>query len=677
MYKILRIFGIFVFVIILSGIVHTTSVIAEDVIFDIPSTCIIGTDLVIKGTSTGGDSVDIAIDGTMIAVDISIDEKGEFIKKFPTGRGTTFGLPGTYNIKAYVNGPRDRNGNPVKVKIGEQIPEGLGIVGDGSTKVMMTEPTLTAQQSEDIVVQGNAYSITGTAPGSDYVDIVIIGSKGSYGVGIDGGYGITVYNVPVSKTDYTFSKTITIDKNADNGRYITMVLSLGRDGFYGRDDRNQNLIIADLVTSGIFDLKTQPEVLDLLKDKTIEVAGSDDLAQEYLFIVGYETEEFVLPKTILTAQSPDKVALGDNYGISGTCYGSDFVNIVTVSPKGGSGNATDGTKPGFIIYTLPVENHLFSKRIPIDKNADLGRYIVIVLSPGRNGIYDGIGTSDLEKGLNENYDLAYNWNLRRETSQPEIISIIQDATIDAAGSEDLAQVLWVNIGTPYIELNPILNVHVGDILEVTGETNREDETPIRVVVRGPMELPSQFVEVINGTFNAKFDTSDAVTGTYLISADDGEGYTDNVYLNIDLAVPKSTSVITPVPTPEPLVDYWTAISSAESAIKNAESIGADVTLANELLEKAKNAVNEGKYADARNYAEQASEAAKEVRNKKLMLYYGIAAVVSVLCLVIAVKAGGKVVGIRKYEQKLHEYRAKMEQWKSEGYDVSELEEILK
>ena len=560
MHKILRIFGIFVFVIILNGIVHTTPVIAEDVIFDIPSTCVIGTDLVIKGTSTGGDTVDIAIDDTMIVVDISIDEKGKFIKKFPTGRETILRVPGTYKIKAYVNGPRDRNGNLVKVKIGERIPEGLGIVGDGSTKVMMTEPTLTAHQSTDFVVQGNTYSITGTAPGSDYVDIVIIGSKGSYGVGMDGGYGITVYNVPVSKTDYTFSKTITIDKNADNGRYITMVLSTGRDGFYGHYSGDQNLTIAYLVTSGIFDLKTQSEVLDILKDKTVHAVGSDDLAQETTFIVGHEIAEFKPPETSLTAEhSSDKVALGDNYRISGTCYGSDFVNIVTISPKGASGNATDGTKPSFIIYTLPVENHRFSKRIPIDKNADTGGYSVIVLTPGRNGIYDGIGTSDLEKGLNEKYgDLAYNWRLLRERSQPEIISIIYDATIDAAGSDDLAQLLQVGIGYPYIKLNPINDVAIGEILEVTGETNREDETPIRVEVIGwfegeRVELPLQVVKVINGTFNAKFDTSDAVAGAYIVSTDDGEGYTDEVYLNIDFAVPKSTPVITPVQTSKVIV----------------------------------------------------------------------------------------------------------------------------
>lgn len=568
MRKILRILvGIFVFVIILSGIAHTTPAIAEDVIFDIPSTCVIGTDLVIQGTSSGGDTVDIAIDDTMVAVEISIDEKGKFIKKSQTGRETILRVPWTYKIKAYVNGPRDRNGNLVKIKIGEQIPEGLGIVGDGSTMVMMTEPMLTAQQSADFVVQGNTYSITGTAPGSDYVDIVIIGSKGSYGVGIDGGYGITVYNVPVSKTDYTFSKTITIDKNADNGGYITMVLSPGMGGFYGHCDGDQNLTIANLVTSGIFDLKIQSEILDILKDKTAHAVGSDDLAQEFLFIVGHEIAEFKPPETILTAeQSSDKVARGDNYRISGTCYGSDFVNIVTISPKGGSGNATDGAKPGFIIYTLPVENHLFSKRIPIDKNADPGHYVVIVLSPGRNGIYDGIGTSDLEKGLNENWPL-------RERSQFQILDIIQDVTIDAAGSDDLAQALQVVIETPSIALNPLPDVHIGDILEVIGETNREDETSIVVVVRGPMELPSQFVEVINGAFTAKFDTSDAVSGIYTVSADDGEGYVDVLALGILAAVPKSGPVITPTPVITPVLTSKAIVTPTPSQHKASQWIG--------------------------------------------------------------------------------------------------------
>ena len=44
--------------------------------------------------------------------------------------------------------------------------------------------------------------------------------------------------------------------------------------------------IAELITSGIFDLKTQPEALDLLTSKTINATSGDDLSQSTSFIVG-------------------------------------------------------------------------------------------------------------------------------------------------------------------------------------------------------------------------------------------------------------------------------------------------------------------------------------------------------------------------------------------------------
>ena len=267
----------------------------------LPDTSVIGSDLLIKGTVTGGGTVDIAIGDIMATVDIPIAENGRFIKKITLDPDTMVIV-----IKAYVNGPKDRDGNPVEVKVGERIPEDLGILDNGNTQVILTEPTLSAEQSTNFVARNGTYSITGIAPGFDCVDIVIVGPKGSYGVGTDGSYGITVYCVPVSKIDYTFSKTINIDKNADEGRYIALILSPGLDQEYGygyffiydkkvvewekKEDR-----IADLITSGIFDLKTQPEALDLLTSKTINATSGDDLSQS-VQKVGQEMEHGVLDR---------------------------------------------------------------------------------------------------------------------------------------------------------------------------------------------------------------------------------------------------------------------------------------------------------------------------------------------------------------------------------------------
>lgn len=53
--------------------------------------------------------------------------------------------------------------------------------------------------------------------------------------------------------------------------------------------------IADLITSGIFDLKTQPEALDLLTSKTINATSGDDLSQS-VQKVGQEMEHGVLDR---------------------------------------------------------------------------------------------------------------------------------------------------------------------------------------------------------------------------------------------------------------------------------------------------------------------------------------------------------------------------------------------
>jgi hypothetical protein len=78
---ILLLYAVILFFIIMpTGIANAEE---YEVTFVLPDTCVIGTDLIIKGTSTGGDTVDIAIDDIMAAVDIPIDESGRFTKKNP------------------------------------------------------------------------------------------------------------------------------------------------------------------------------------------------------------------------------------------------------------------------------------------------------------------------------------------------------------------------------------------------------------------------------------------------------------------------------------------------------------------------------------------------------------------------------------------------------------------
>ena len=82
---ILLLYAVILFFIIMpTGIANAEE---YEVTFVLPDKCVIGTDLIIKGTSTGGDTIDITIDDIIAAVDISIDENGRFTKKNQAGLG--------------------------------------------------------------------------------------------------------------------------------------------------------------------------------------------------------------------------------------------------------------------------------------------------------------------------------------------------------------------------------------------------------------------------------------------------------------------------------------------------------------------------------------------------------------------------------------------------------------
>ena len=98
---------------------------------------------------------------------------------------------------------------------------------------------------------------------------------------------------------------------------------------------------------------------------------------------------------------------------------------------------------------------------------------------------------------------------------------------------------------PYITINPVSSVGVGEPLYIGGVTNLPDGFAIVITCKGPVELIPQIVYVENGAFNAAFDTTDALVGAYRVKADDGDGNTDEVIVDILTAVPA-----TPTPIPQ-------------------------------------------------------------------------------------------------------------------------------
>ena len=250
------------------------------VTFSMLSTCIIGRNLTIYGKANTGETIDIAIDDYVMPElnDIITNEFGSFEE----GIETDWMAPGSYGIRGFI----DRAAGPGDVS-GEE--------DDGATAILMIEEGLTVNLSTDIVPLGDNCDIYGTSS-TNYVEIVTITPKGGNGTGRDGLYGVTIDTVPTS--NYNFYKRIKVDTGADTGNYTILVLSPGRDSVYGNSPYKYIDNILDLDGAGpepgVIDVsnKTQHEIVSIVKDVTIDQAGSDDLLWERHLMV-YQPKIYV------------------------------------------------------------------------------------------------------------------------------------------------------------------------------------------------------------------------------------------------------------------------------------------------------------------------------------------------------------------------------------------------
>jgi hypothetical protein len=250
---------------------------------------------------------------------------------------------------------------------------------------------------------------------------------------------------------------------------------------------------------------------------------------------------FLVPQSLTAELSNSEVALGDSFTVSGTARGPRFVEILTVSPKGPSGNGLGtGTTwwviPFYYVYypgctydrtSVSETDYTFSKKLDVRDTADTGTYLVAVLSPGIDGQYGDNQGATLESAIG-----CYVGDISTKT-QEQVLSILKGLTT-RPGSDDLMRILRIKVGwTETLTLNPIADVIVGNPLEVTGETSRKDGSIIWITVKRPYyELVPQAAIVKDNKFSATFDTTGAQLGTYTVKADDGYGYTDTTTFNL-------------------------------------------------------------------------------------------------------------------------------------------------
>lgn len=235
----------------------------------------------------------------------------------------------------------------------------------------------------------------------------------------------------------------------------------------------------------------------------------------------------------LTAEQPRNViAEDDDYTIEGTATGVDYVDMVLVGPNGYLPSDPGlGVLNGLEIMPSSVADCEFSEDIKMRAGLDLGTWKTMVLAPGIDGTYGDLG---VEAG-----DLEYiSTTVFAGKTQAQIVALLEDHTVNVAGSDDLLSSFTFEVETPYIKFDTIESVIIGEPLEIRGTTNREPETTIAIwTIEGPTELPPVITEVEwptaeQGEFAATIDTSDAVPGTYTLKAEDGDGHSDTATVEI-------------------------------------------------------------------------------------------------------------------------------------------------
>jgi hypothetical protein len=213
-------------------------------------------------------------------------EDGEFSKEVRT---TDIGMRifDIAELKAYI----DCNKRP-----GEDRPSRSP---DGATKVFMVLPWLTASLSTDSVDQEGDFIVY--APGSTEVVILCVPPRGGVGKSLldKDMKGLSHKKASVSMTDYTYSKKMTVQEDADSGVYYIIVLSSVMDeywGMTGQEDLETALQMKygiPSLTSGIITVNTQDQIVDILVDLTLS-PGSDDRMQILALNVGDIAKETLI-----------------------------------------------------------------------------------------------------------------------------------------------------------------------------------------------------------------------------------------------------------------------------------------------------------------------------------------------------------------------------------------------
>ena len=192
------------------------------------------------------------------------------------------------------------------------------------------------------------------------------------------------------------------------------------------------------------------------------------------------------------------IAEGDEVVISGEATGTDHVYVIVFNYKG------EVVFPeGGIAKVTAVEDGEWEENIG---ELESGRYVVIALHEGKDGVTDAIKGGKWEAG-DESKTLE------------QRVAILEDA-MSSAGSDDLFEKADFVVSTPKISLKVPETVEIGDVINVKAETNvREGEKAFISLSQNASIIKKTSVLVENGSVDANINTSELQPGSYNVVVD--------------------------------------------------------------------------------------------------------------------------------------------------------------
>jgi len=337
-----------------------------------PSIYHIGENVKIAGSANTGSNITLKIDDAEIGRDLDI-------KGFDYTWQTKDKPPGSYRIAIWILPLSDP---------AHDLP-------DASISVVLIRGGLFAEPSAPFVALGDEFTVEGIVPGRDRVDIFTIAPKGGGGKGFfveKGGVldaaGLT-YGAYGVNTDGDFeTEKIKVSKEVDTGTYLIAVLNYGRDGIWGMSQSDDMLAAISNNYATDLGVKTTDQLLAILKDTTINEAGSDDLLSiatisvEQGFVTVDELEDALLAGEIKVTGTTNRqvdtaiIVTVESLEVNGTnlkpmiakakeddktFYNSFDVAFATESANIGTYQVTvddgDGHTASTTVRILPAEEH--------------------------------------------------------------------------------------------------------------------------------------------------------------------------------------------------------------------------------------------------------------------------------------------------------------------------------